>query len=242
MIIMFTDFGYEGPYLGQMEAVIEQVSPAIRVINLLSNAPVYNPYASSILLEALSREFPNKTTFLCVIDPGVGSVERIPVVVEAGGKWYVGPDNGLFSRVIGNDPEARKWEILWRPERLSSSFHGRDLFAPVAARLAAEKLDSQWLAPMEISAAAPSDALAEVIYIDHYGNAMTGIPCDKSADSCRLEVNGKSLTFATTFSDVPVGEPFFYCNSIGLLEIAVNQGRADKSLKLVPGSKVELKS
>ena len=135
MIVSFTDFGFHGPYTGQMKAVLHQMAPGVPVIDLFADAPVNNPKASAYLLAAYAAWFPPQTIFLCVVDPEVGGA-RPPVIVEADGRWYVGPGNGLFELVQRRASETRSWTIDWRPERLSASFHGRDLFAPVAAMLA----------------------------------------------------------------------------------------------------------
>ncbi|MHA1114521.1 MAG: SAM-dependent chlorinase/fluorinase, partial [Alphaproteobacteria bacterium] len=130
MIALFTDFGAAGPYTGQVKAVLAQDAPGVPVIDLIADAPACDPRAGAYLLAALAPEFPPGTVFLCVVDPGVGG-PRAPLIVEADGRRFVGPDNGLFEIVT-----ARHRRIDWRPARLSTSFHGRDLFAPVAARLA----------------------------------------------------------------------------------------------------------
>lgn len=135
MIVSFTDFGFHGPYTGQMKAVLHQMAPGVSVIDLFADAPVNNPKASAYLLAAYAAWFPPQTIFLCVVDPEVGGA-RPPVIVEADSRWYVGPGNGLFELVQRRASETRSWTIDWRPERLSASFHGRDLFALVAAMLA----------------------------------------------------------------------------------------------------------
>ena len=98
MIVLFTDFGLHGPYTGQMKAVLHQMAPGIPVIDLFADAPVGNPKASAYLLAAYAAWFPAGTVFLCVIDPGVGGT-RPAIILEADGRWYVGPGNGLFELV-----------------------------------------------------------------------------------------------------------------------------------------------
>ncbi|HZD26702.1 MAG TPA: SAM-dependent chlorinase/fluorinase, partial [Alphaproteobacteria bacterium] len=136
MIVLFTDFGREGPYMGQMRAVLARRAPGVPVIDLIADVPAWDVRAGAYLLPAYAAEFPAGTVFLCVVDPGVGSA-RQPMALKADGRWYVGPDNGLFELVARRAAAARGWRIDWRPDRpLSASFHGRDLFAPVAADLA----------------------------------------------------------------------------------------------------------
>ena len=241
MIALFTDFGLDGPYTGQMKAVLHQMAPGIPVIDLFADAPIGNPKAAAYLLAAYAAWFPEGTVFLGVVDPGVGG-ERAAIFVEADGRWYVGPGNGLFELVQRRARKVRSWDIEWQPRHLSASFHGRDLFAPVAAMLA--RGDS----PPGRRRGDGSDRrvdwphdLAEVVYVDHYGNAMTGLRATVLPAEARLSVAGRVLERVRTFGDSPPGEAFWYENSNGLAEIAVNQGRADHDLDLLIGTLVEVR-
>ena len=243
MIVLFTDFGLNGPYVGQMKSVLAQLSPDTPIIDLMHDAPNYDAEASAYLLASLVSEFPEETIFLCVVDPGVGS-KRKPVVVKAGGRWFVGPDNGLFNVIALHGQEASEvqwWCIDWQPQRLSSSFHGRDLFAPVAAMLAnADPVPGE---PLLLEKKAkinwPSD-LAKIIYVDHYGNAITGIRANSITASQTIIVNGYRFDWARTFSDVNLGDGFWYENANGLVEIAVNQGNASQQFNLGVGDEVQI--
>src|SRR5208337_1163814 len=135
MIALFTDFGLEGPYTGQMKAALHRMAPGVPVVDLFADAPMGDPKRSAYLLAAYAAWFPEGTVFLSVVDPGVGG-ERLPVIVEADGRSFVGPGNGLFELVQRRADKSRCLEITWRPETLSASFHGRDLFAPVTAMIA----------------------------------------------------------------------------------------------------------
>lgn len=227
MIVLFTDFGATGPYVGQMKAVLAREAPEVPVIDLLHQAPRYRPRAAAYLLAALVRDLPPDAVCLAVVDPGVGS-DRAPLVIEADNRRFVGPDNGLFEMVIRRAGLVLGWEISWRPDALSASFHGRDLFAPVAARLArgdhvpAHKADMGRVRRRDWP-----DDLGEFVYIDDFGNAMTGIRAAGLDGHATVRVGGQVLTRARTFSDVPPGAAFWYENSSGLVEVAVNQGRAD---------------
>jgi S-adenosyl-L-methionine hydrolase (adenosine-forming) len=238
MIASFTDFGLEGPYTGQVKAVLYQTAPAVPVVELFADAPAGRPKPAAYLLAAYGGWFPPATVFLAVVDPGVGG-RRAPVIVEADGRWYVGPDNGLFELVMRRADGARTWEILWRPETLSASFHGRDLFAPVAGWLARGERPAHKPRAPEIGGHAEwPDDLPEIVYVDRYGNAMTGLRGGMLPNDARLAVSGCVLRRAHTFSDVPAGEAFWYENSNGLAEIAVNAGRASDTLQLAIGSPV----
>jgi S-adenosylmethionine hydrolase len=240
-IILFTDFGPSGPYIGQMESVLRQAAPNVPVINLLSNAPTADPRLSSYLLAALRHSFPANSIFLSVVDPGVGG-ERKAVVLRADGQTFVGPDNGLFNTLAVQAQKTQWSEITWKPEYCSMSFHGRDLFAPVAARLAIDATDDL-LRPFERNdlSAWPED-IEEVIYFDYYGNATTGLRYLETYVGKTLTVNGIAIKQADTFSAVEEQQSFWYKNSNGLIEIAVNKGRAEQQLNLKPGIPISFSS
>ncbi len=235
MIVLFTDFGLEGPYTGQVEAVLHGQAPAVTVIHLFSDLPPFDIQAAACLLPAFTRRFPPGTVFLCVVDPGVGS-ERPGVVVKIAGQWFVGPNEGLFALLARRAQAVECWQLPVRDEA-SPSFHGRDVFAPVAARLA------RVLAPPgEVVDAASlerpdwPDDLLRIVYIDRFGNAMTGARAGSVAADRVLTVNGHALKSARTFADIQEGTAFWYENSNGLVEIAVNRGRADELLELAVGT------
>ncbi|MGR9012055.1 MAG: SAM hydrolase/SAM-dependent halogenase family protein [Gammaproteobacteria bacterium] len=236
-IILFTDFGPSGPYIGQMESVLREIAPNVPVINLVSNAPSANPRLSSYLLAALRHSFPANSIFLAVVDPGVGG-ERRAVVLQADGQIFVGPDNGLLNTVAVQAQHSQWSEITWKPEQCSMSFHGRDIFAPVAAKLAIDAADDL-LRPFERNDLNdwPED-LAELIYFDYYGNAMTGLRYHETYAGKILLVNGFAIKQADTFGSVQEQQAFWYENSSGLVEIAVNKGRAEQQLDLELGMRV----
>jgi len=238
MIVLFTDFGLAGPYTGQMLAVLHREAPEVPAISLFADAPAGQPRPGAYLLAAYAAWFPAGTVFLAVIDPGVGGARRA-LMVEADGRRYVGPDNGLFELVLRRAAAARAWEIAWRPPSLSASFHGRDLFAPVAARLAAGADPASLGGPVapRREAGWPDD-LAEIVYIDHYGNAMTGLRGASVPPTARITAGPHAVAPAPTFSAVAEGAAFWYVNSNGLVEIAVNRGRAADALGLAVGTPV----
>ena len=230
MIVLFTDFGLEGPYVGQMKAVLHRDAPGVPIIDLFSDAPAFDIAAAAHLLAAYVSEFATDTVFLCVVDPGVGTASREPVIARIDERWFVGPDNGIFDIVAARAEQAAWRHVLWRPVSLSASFHGRDLFAPVAARLATREIVDSRPAPDRERMA--GDELARVIYIDRFGNAMTGLRGEKLAHNALVEAGGYRLRRARTFGEVAPGEAFWHDNANGLVEIAVNQGRACDALNL----------
>jgi S-adenosylmethionine hydrolase len=240
MIVLFTDFGLEGPYTGQVSAVLQQTAPGVPVIQLFADAPAGQPKPAAYLLAAYAQWFPPGSVLLCVVDPGVGSARR-GLIAEAAGRFYVGPDNGLFELVLRRAENPRCWEISWRPPTLSASFHGRDLFAPVAARLAQGESPTAVASPATPLACSDwPDDLAEIVYIDHYGNALTGLRGEFLAPDAGLAAAGHQIAHANTFSSVSAGTAFWYVNSNGLVEIAVNNGRADVRLGLAVGREVKI--
>jgi S-adenosylmethionine hydrolase len=238
MIALFTDFGMSGPYVGQMKAVLHQQAPQALAIDLFADAPAHDPQLAAYLLAAYVDAFPPGTVFICVVDPGVGGPRRA-AAVQADGRWYVGPDNGLFTLVARRAAISSWWDIRWAPPALSATFHGRDVFAPVAARLVrGEPCPGERVPAQSRVAAEWPDDLPKVVYIDHFGNAMTGLRASVVPKTRSLEVNGARIEFARTYADVPVGFPFWYENSNGLAEIAVNRGRAAERLGLQLGASV----
>jgi S-adenosylmethionine hydrolase len=242
-IVLFTDFGLEGPYVGQMKAVLAREAPGAPVFDLFADAPAFDAEASAYLLAAFRTAMPADAVFLCVVDPGVGDPNRRPAMVRADGQWFVGPDNGLFNVIAQRAADLEWWDITWTPAQLSASFHGRDLFAPVAARLArGESPPGQQCDPAtRVRTDWPAE-LARIVYVDRYGNAMTGIRASALGPGDQLVVGKYSLERARTFSDAPKGTGFWYENANGLVEIAVNRGRADRQFDLSVGTEVMVRS
>jgi S-adenosyl-L-methionine hydrolase (adenosine-forming) len=238
VIALFTDFGLLGPYIGQVKAVLHREAPGVPVVDLVADAPAYDPKASAYLLAALVREFPPGTVFLCVVDPGVGSA-RHAATVQADGRWFVGPDNGLFSIVARRAGDAHWWTVHWRPQRLSATFHGRDLFAPLAARLArGSPPTGQLQDPRRGDIHDWPDDLPQAIYVDQYGNVMTGLRAVRVPREAELAIKGHRLAWAHTFSAVAPGRAFWYENAIGLAELAINRASAMRELGITVGDAV----
>jgi len=230
MIVLFTDFGWDGPYVGQVKAVIHRENPAVPVVDLLHDAPAFSPMLAAYLLAAFAPEFPPGAVFLGVVDPGVGGARR-PVAVRADGHWFIGPDNGLFAIVAARSSQVTAWQVTWRPERLSATFHGRDLFAPVAARVAKDEVaPGEEIDPSELARPEWPDELDRIVYIDSFGNVMTGRRASSITTESVLVIDGTRIERAQTFSDFAPDSPFWFENANGLAEIAVNAGSAAEVL------------
>jgi S-adenosylmethionine hydrolase len=241
LIHLFTDFGWNGPYVGEMKAVLARDLAGISIVDLMHDAPTFNPKASAYLLAALSQRFMPGDICLAVVDPGVGDNRRKAMILEADGRRYVGPDNGLFAIIARNATALHCEEILWRPAKCSDSFHGRDVFAPVVSCLyKGSSIETRLLSPDSLIGLDYPEQLAEVIYIDHYGNAVTGLNAEYYTTSTRLSVAGREIVHARTFSCVAAGEVFWYTNSMGLFEIAANASNASTLLNLTIGSQIDV--
>jgi S-adenosylmethionine hydrolase len=238
MIVLFTDFGLEGPYTGQVQAVLREQAPGIPVISLFADLASFDIEAAAYLLPAYAAGFPPGSVFLCVVDPGVGG-SRPGAVVRADGRWYVGPDEGLFAILARRARQVECWHLP-PPQAASPSFHGRDVFAPLAARLAR---DSNFGAGPRAATTNTRpewpDELQQVVYLDRYGNAITGTRAAAVDDAATLRVNGHAVPRTRTFSETEPGAAFWYANSSGLVEIAVNRGRADRLLDIAVGTPFE---
>jgi S-adenosylmethionine hydrolase len=243
-VFLFTDFGSADLYVGQVRAAILRHAPDVTIIDLLHEAPAFNIKAGAHLLAALAAQLPAGIIVVAVVDPGVGG-QRQPVALHADQRWYVGPDNGLLSVIAVRADEAQAFPIVWRPATLSASFHGRDLFAPVAGMIAQGQHQQQMNVlgtVQELEVQFGGGDLAEIIYIDHYGNAMTGLRSGALPSTGRLTVNGQRFNYARVFSEVGKGTVFWYENSIGLIEIAANQANAAQQLELEIGDSVSVEA
>jgi len=238
VIVLFTDFGMRDPYVGQIKARLAEYAPAQIVVDLLHEVPDYNPHAGAHLLAAFAAGFQPGSVFLAVVDPGVGT-SRDAVVVMAGGRWYVGPDNGLLSVVAARNTDTRLWRITWQPEDLSSTFHGRDVFAVIAAEIGRGEFPQAKLTQTDkLQVEFDAGELPRVIYVDHFGNAWVGVrnlPRD-----ARVSAAGELFKHSESFGFVGKGEGFWFNNSVGLLELAVNRGNAASTFGLKVGDPVQV--
>ena len=239
MIVLFTDYGIRDPYVGQLKARLAEHAPAQQVVDLLHEVPDFNPHAGAHLLAACAIGFQPGSVFLAVVDPGVGT-PRDAVVVLAGGHWFVGPDNGLLSVVAARHADTKRWRISWRPDVLSPTFHGRDLFALIAADIARGEFPNDKLVPIDtLQVEFDAGDLARVIYIDHFGNAWTGVRGVKK--DARVSAAGELFKHSDSFGFVDKGAGFWFINSVGLLELAVNRGSAAATYGLKVGDPVQVR-
>jgi S-adenosylmethionine hydrolase len=264
VIGLFTDFGTVDPYVAQMKGAILTIDPDARLLDLNHEVTPFDVAQGAYLLDQSAEEFPAGTIFVAVVDPGVGS-ERQPILLKTNaGKFYVGPDNGLFSRVIDREGFAAAWKLdqryYFRRGQDSNTFHGRDIFGPVAAHLAQGTNPSQMGSPLKqgdlnmASLHAPVIAggiiSAEVLHVDHFGNVILNLPNGSDAAAkvhlgnlVKVTIGKQSFSgpLVRTYTDGEKGRLILLYGANGLLEISVNQGSAEERLKVTPGTTILLK-
>lgn len=252
-IYLLTDFGTSDHYVAVMKAVILQRCPDAQLVDISHEVAPQAVEQGCYLLESAWPWLPEGSVVLAVVDPGVGSA-REPAVFFHEGKWLVGPNNGLF----GFLPGAAEGRVLDRSDfwldEISSTFHGRDIFAPCAAYVAAgghwSKLGSKLTRPIRVEGAREAcvtgdgTMLARIIHIDYFGNAITNLRqtgASFSAERVRLQ-SGHEVLIARTYADVPDRQPVAYMGSTGRLEIAVRNGNAATEFNLSVGDVVSMES
>lgn len=257
LIALLTDFGTADYFVGSLKGVILSINPNVSIVDISHDVPAQDIEAGAFTLLAVHTAFPPGTIFLAVVDPGVGSSRR-PLLVQAGDRFYVGPDNGLFSYFYDDTHKTTHVtaEKYFR-HPVSSTFHGRDIFAPVAAHLSKglkpgdfgplinDEISLQALHPAKLKDGAWK---ARIIHIDHFGNCITNIGGQVlkpgTEDHIKLKLNGKTVTsFRKFFSDDRNGEKLFAIwGSAGFLEIASQNRSAAELLKARRGDSVRLET
>lgn len=252
LITLTTDFGTRDGYVAQMKGVILGINPEARLIDVTHDIESFDVMGAALVLKGLSEYFPEGTTHLAVVDPGVGSNRR-GIVMRLDERFYVGPDNGLFSLVFARSRSKEVREIsnsnLVLPEP-HPTFHGRDMFAPVAAHLslgiALDSVGPVIEDPVMFSVPEPIETEngieGEVIHIDRFGNLTTNIEAGMlSRPLASVEIAGRKIKGVKKFfSEVPAGSPVALINSFGFLEIAVNLGNASLDLGVQKSSRVKV--
>ena len=238
--------------MGVMKGVIAKINPQLGVIDLTHQIPPQNLAAGRFCLMAACSYFPAGTVFLAVVDPGVGS-QRRGVAVQFARGYLVGPDNGLLSGVLNLFPGIAAVTLTnpdyWLSPHPSTTFHGRDIFAPVAAYLASgvpwqvlgNPIDPQSLVQLPIPSmeVTGEGILGCIQYVDGFGNLITNIPgTEVEGKNWWLKIAGTVIARGQTYSDVQLGEMVGLIGSHGWVEIAVNQGNAQSQLQVAWGDRV----
>ncbi len=238
IVTLLTDFGTSSSYAGSLRGALLSVSRDLVLADITHEIPRFDFLSGALILRAAAPSFPPGTVHLAVVDPGVGSARR-PVAVRSGDHVFVGPDNGLFTPFLG--PDAAVFAIdadTWAPGTVSATFHGRDLFAPAAARIALGEDPARLGDPVPdpLRLAMPEPVIAEggitgsVIHVDAFGNMVTNVSA-ALVGSCRtVRAGGAVVPVVRTYSDAPPGTLVALIGSGGLLEVAVVQGSAAERL------------
>ncbi len=254
LITLLTDFGHTDVYVGVMKGVIAQINPALSVVDLTHEIPPQNLALASFQLGNAYSYFPRNTVHVVVVDPGVGS-QRRAITYQTDAGIFVAPDNGILTHVLSQTDPLAAVELTqsqyWRTDAPSTTFHGRDVFAPVAAHLATgvplselgSALDPQQLIRLEQSPLFHSEqGIVGVIQaIDQFGNLITNIPALDVPPDWTVEIGTHIVPRGITYSSVPQGEAVSLIGSHGWLELAVNGGSAQAQFQVqVGGQAVQL--
>ncbi len=244
LVTLTTDFGTADGYVGAMKGVIGQRAPGAQVVDITHEVPRYDVAAAAHALATAAPWFPAGTVHVAVVDPGVGGSRR-GVVVVAGGQLFVGPDNGVFW-LVAPEPEAA-FEIAeagFRAEQVSPTFHGRDVFAVAAARLAAGAAPEQAGPPVELSGclfAVRELGGHRVVHVDAFGNLITDVAGEEMPAAGHVRVGGRDAgPLRRTYEDVARGQLVAYVGSGGTVEVAVREGSAAAVLGAGRGAPVEV--
>ena len=244
LVTLTTDFGLGDSYVAEMKGRLLALCPRLRIVDLTHDVPPFDVEAGAVLLTRTVGAFPAGTIHLGVIDPGVGTARR-GLVVRTRSAWFIGPDNGLFAPFLEG---AAAFELL--PERLAAhgpaaTFHGRDLFAPAAARLALGVAVEDFATPIADPVRPPPRAGGRIVHIDRFGNCITNLawpgetPAEGASTPFALHAGVVTISrLVRTYGDAPAGEPVALVGSAGWLEIAVREGNAAQRLGLHRGDPV----
>lgn len=251
LITLTTDFGLSDPYVGVMKGVILARHPAARLVDLTHQVPAFQAEVAGFWLARVWRYFPTGTAHLAVVDPGVGT-ERAMLLLSIAGQVFIAPDNGLLEPLLRSAPgvQGRVFGMedlahlsLSTPSR---TFHGRDIFAPLIAEIAANRQAPELLGqccerqPQPLRVEMPGEG--RVVCVDHYGNLLTDIAADDLGGFKEpvVLIRGQRIAIRPGYGFAARGELLGLINAWGLLEIARSQGNAQRHLQVMPGERVQV--
>ncbi len=259
IIALLTDFGVKDPYVSAMKAVIKSINPYVEIIDISHDVESFDILQASFILAGAARLFPKETVFVVVVDPGVGTSRRALISKACSGRVYIAPDNGVLTLIMDRERFCEVYEIsnenfMLKP--VSRTFHGRDVFAPVAAyvtlgvplsffgkRLSVNNVERISILKPEYKF---DEVVGALIYFDKFGNAITNIEADmvkwlNIGDQVEVSVAGKLkliVKYVESFGHVREGEAALIKDSFGLLELVVNKGSARDKYGLKLGSEI----
>lgn len=254
IITFISDFGYSDTYVSQVKGVILNINPSARIIDITHNVKSGDIQSASFLLWSAYRYFPYGTVHLAVVDPGVGT-ERRAIIVETERYFFVGPDNGLFTMPLREEKIKRVIKINHKFfGRISNTFHGRDVFAPVSAQLSkginAAKFGRE-IYPEKLNFLKISKPVTKgdkifgcIIHIDNFGNLITNIPASAlKTEQLYVKIKDRRISgLSRTYRDAPKGDLLALIGSSGLLELSINSGSAERQLNCRRGERVVVES
>ncbi|MEM0084520.1 MAG: SAM-dependent chlorinase/fluorinase [Candidatus Methanomethylicia archaeon] len=261
IITLLTDFGLRDSYVAEMKAVILSICPEAHIVDISHGIRKYDIRMGAYILSRASRYFPEGTIHVAVVDPGVGGIRR-PIIIESFRAFYVGPDNGLLTPSAIMDGIKHVYLITndkYMLKCVSRTFHGRDIFCPVAAYLAKGIPPSDFgpeifdpIIPTFVNPKVYGNIVeGEVIHIDDFGNIVTNISSEhlrliglSEGDFLNVKFgdNLLKLKFCKAYSDVPLGQPLIIIGSGGFIELSINQGDAAKTFNINVGDKIVFQS
>ena len=251
-IALLTDFGTKDHFVGAMKGVILGIDPNAAIVDITHEVGPQDIRSAAFLLLCCYTDFPSGTIFVVVVDPGVGS-ERRAIAVAAGANYFVGPDNGVFSFVLEREGKFEARELtkkIYRRPSVSTTFHGRDIFAPAAAHIS-KGVSIEMFGPkatdlIAMPGISPDRDVAgairgEIVHIDRFGNLITNLKREDLANPFRLEVRGRTIErIFSHFAEGPEIEPFLVEGSSAFVEIAIRDGSAAAFLGAKTGDAVVL--
>ncbi|HEY8559815.1 MAG TPA: SAM-dependent chlorinase/fluorinase [Pyrinomonadaceae bacterium] len=254
IIALLTDFGTRDYFVGAMKGAILSINESVHLVDITHEIEPQDIASAGFNLRACYRNFLVGTIFVAVVDPGVGSARRA-VLVETDEYFFVAPDNGLLSFVFDETTNFRVFELAnkqYFAREISSTFHGRDVFAPVAAHLSkgvkpdefgAEITDFVRFGVNKPRRVSPTEIAAEIIAADRFGNLITNLKTEDLPEKFALEIGGRRIEkLRSFFAESPSNEPFLILGSAGFLEIAVFEGSAKNLLGAARGQQITVKA
>jgi S-adenosylmethionine hydrolase len=256
IITLLSDFGFEDGYVAAMKGVIASIAPEARLVDVTHLVPPQDVAFARFRLLTVTPFFPAGTVHLAVVDPGVGTARRAVAVQSRSGSCFVGPDNGILLGALEADPPVAAVELseprFWRTSTPSATFHGRDIFSPVAAHLArgvvlgslGPTISPAELVKLELPSweMIPGGAQGAVQAVDRFGNVISNVPGGLLTDrgGWSVSIAGRTVPGHRTYADVPPNEPLALVGSHGFVEIAVHRGDARRALGVGFGDRVQI--
>lgn len=255
VITLTTDFGLIDPYVAEMKAVILRINPEAKIVDITHNVEKFNIRMAAYVLSAAAPYFPQNTVHVAVVDPGVGT-QRKPILIETKHGFFIGPDNGILVLAAKKQGIKHVYEISnprFMMEKVSQTFHGRDIFAPAAAHLSKGVSPSSFGKEIR-KIVAPKFAriirrdnklLGEVLHVDSFGNIITNITAKelewldvKDEIVLKLKEAKLALKLCRAYAEVELGKPLAIIGSHDFLEISINQGNAAEAFKVKAGDRI----